>query len=265
MQHPTNKTHLRREVIWRDLYAYQPWETVKEVLLPVPWLITAFWASTQAYYLVTIIASFYFFLTGLRVTHNAFHSCLGLPRIYNDSVMTILSVLMLGSLHAIQTTHLLHHRYCMTDKDVEGAVAKQGLWMTLFKGPLFPYVLHREGWLASNHKQRRWIALELLLTIIWLASIWLLLDSDVLKIHSLLMLSAYCLSAFFAVWIVHHDCDHDSWDHSRTIRSKWKSLLVFNMFYHIEHHLFPQVPTCHLPELAKRLDNAGYTTHKAVI
>jgi fatty acid desaturase len=26
------------------------------------------------------------------------------------------------------------------------------------------------------------------------------------------------------------------------------------MFYHLEHHLFPAVPTSHLPELARRLD-----------
>jgi fatty acid desaturase len=28
------------------------------------------------------------------------------------------------------------------------------------------------------------------------------------------------------------------------------------MFFHLEHHLFPQVPTAHLPLLARRLDNA---------
>ena len=27
------------------------------------------------------------------------------------------------------------------------------------------------------------------------------------------------------------------------------------MFYHLEHHLFPNVPTCHLPQLASRLDH----------
>jgi beta-carotene hydroxylase len=26
------------------------------------------------------------------------------------------------------------------------------------------------------------------------------------------------------------------------------------MFYHLEHHLWPAVPTCHLPRLAERLD-----------
>lgn len=29
------------------------------------------------------------------------------------------------------------------------------------------------------------------------------------------------------------------------------------MFYHEEHHLFPQVPTCHLGRFASRIDAAA--------
>jgi len=29
------------------------------------------------------------------------------------------------------------------------------------------------------------------------------------------------------------------------------------MFYHVEHHLFPTVPTCRLPVLAERLDTVA--------
>ncbi|MGO1375856.1 MAG: fatty acid desaturase, partial [Psychrobacter sp.] len=32
---------------------------------------------------------------------------------------------------------------------------------------------------------------------------------------------------------------------------------TFNLLYHIEHHLFPAVPTNHLPILAKRLDTSA--------
>jgi len=180
-------------------------------------------------------------------------------------VMFILSVLMLGSLHAVQYTHILHHRHCLTELDVEGAVAKQGFWETLLKGPLFPIHLHQAAWRGSNGKQKRWIQLELTTNLLWLCAIWLWWDNDILKIHSLLMMASYCFSAFFTVWVVHQDCNHNSWDNARTVRSSWKCLLFYNMFYHIEHHLYPQVPTCHLPELAKRIDAAGYKNHKPVI
>lgn len=41
---------------------------------------------------------------------------------------------------------------------------------------------------------------------------------------------------------------------ARTIRGRLKGWATYDMFYHLEHHLFPAVPTCRLPELAKRLD-----------
>ena len=68
------------------------------------------------------------------------------------------------------------------------------------------------------------------------------------------MIIGECCTSFFAVWTVHHDCEPES-VYSRTVRGRWKSILFYNMFYHTEHHLFPKVPTCHLPELAKRIDD----------
>jgi fatty acid desaturase len=36
-----------------------------------------------------------------------------------------------------------------------------------------------------------------------------------------------------------------------------KNRISFEMFFHLEHHLFPKVPTSHLPRLADRLDSAA--------
>jgi len=63
------------------------------------------------------------------------------------------------------------------------------------------------------------------------------------------------LMAFFAVWTVHHDT-HATPEFARTQRIGWKNKITFSMFYHLEHHLFPAVPTIKLPELAKRIDEA---------
>jgi fatty acid desaturase len=70
------------------------------------------------------------------------------------------------------------------------------------------------------------------------------------------MATGQCLAGFFAVWTVHHDCDRAHFI-ARTLRGRLKNLCSFGMFYHIEHHLFPQVPTCHLAHLAERLDAAA--------
>ena len=41
---------------------------------------------------------------------------------------------------------------------------------------------------------------------------------------------------------------------ARTVRNEFKRVVTYNMFYHVEHHLFPSVPTRRLHILAKRLD-----------
>ena len=55
------------------------------------------------------------------------------------------------------------------------------------------------------------------------------------------------------MWTVHHDCDAAG-RIARTQRGWLKNVLSYDMFHHVEHHLFPAVPTCHLPELSRRLD-----------
>ncbi len=58
------------------------------------------------------------------------------------------------------------------------------------------------------------------------------------------MAGGQCLTAFFAVWTVHHDAADAAFP-ARTIRDPLKARISYAMFYHVEHHLFPAVPTCH--------------------
>jgi fatty acid desaturase len=80
-------------------------------------------------------------------------------------------------------------------------------------------------------------------------------DVGFFRYHILAMAVGQCLTSFFAVWTVHHDCEADG-IFARTIRGGLKGWLTYDMFYHLEHHLFPAVPTSRLPELARRLDEA---------
>ncbi|MBS1566488.1 MAG: fatty acid desaturase, partial [Bacteroidetes bacterium] len=72
-----------------------------------------------------------------------------------------------------------------------------------------------------------------------------------LEYHIIAMTVGEFLTAFFAVWTVHHDCDEHMF--ASTLSSKWKNRLTYNMFFHLEHHLFPAVPTIKLPELSERI------------
>jgi hypothetical protein len=81
-------------------------EVVYELLLPVSWLTLSLALAHHRLFLPALLASFVFFLTGLRQVHNAFHYALGAPRAAAEALMFIPSVLMLGSMHAVQFNHL---------------------------------------------------------------------------------------------------------------------------------------------------------------
>ncbi len=253
-----------RSVPWKDLVPVTRWEMTKEPLLPLFWLITSLVAASRGRYVFALILSFFFFLTGLRVVHNAFHLALGLSRRTTDIVLWIMSLLMLGSMHAVQFNHLLHHKSAMGEEDVEGRSAEMPAWGALLYGPVFPILLHRTALHKGNRKLRRTVIGQLLLSlavIVWTFGIG---HNATLRYHVSAMLVAQCFTAFFAVWTVHHHCDRTHYI-ARTLRNRIKNRISFNMFLHIEHHLFPRVPTCHLPELSRRIDNVAPELKKKIV
>ncbi|MGE3618762.1 MAG: fatty acid desaturase, partial [Gemmatimonadales bacterium] len=220
----------------------------------MPWLAVALAAASSPHPWIAVLPASYFFLAGLRLVHDVFHRNLGLPRWGDRLVLVAMSGLMLGSMHAVRATHLRHHRNCLGPDDVEGAQAAGSFWRALITAPLFPVKLHRAAWRDAEPAQRRWIALEIGLVSCWAgaAARWGFWPVGYV---ACLMALGQGLVGFFAVWTVHHDTDR--WHEvARTIRSRTGSLLVLEMFYHLEHHLFPRVPTCRLRELAARLDAA---------
>lgn len=62
---------------WRDLVGVTRFETLTEPLLPAAWLVVSLLAAERGHYVIALALSFMFFLTGLRLIHNAFHSALG--------------------------------------------------------------------------------------------------------------------------------------------------------------------------------------------
>ena len=245
-----------RSVPWRDLTRLNLLEVATELTLSLPWLVLSLFLAGNEWYLPALVASFVFFLTGLRQVHNAYHYVLGLPRWASETLMGVLSVLMLGSMHAVQINHLRHHKHCMDDEDIEAMSAKMSGWRALLLGPVFPIRLHWKALEVATPRQFRWIVGELLANLVWLALVLFYLDLFALKYHIVVMAIGQCFTAFFAVWTVHHDCDRSHFI-ARTMRNRFKSLMSYSMFFHVEHHLFPKVPTCHLWKLASRLDEAA--------
>jgi len=237
-------------VYWRDLVALRWWECLWELSLPLPWLVLSLVGYATECWPLGVICSFFFFLTGLRLSHNAQHHALGIGRRGHDLVLAILSILMLASMHAVRVTHLQHHKHCLDDEDVEAGHVHLPWWQAILYGPIFIFRLHTSAWRLGSTSSRRWILGELVcITFVMVSAVF----QETLRWHLLAMLVGECMTAFFAVWIVHHGCDADS-QIARTQRGWLKNIVSYSMFYHLEHHLFPAVPTCHLDRLSERLD-----------
>jgi fatty acid desaturase len=202
-----------------------------------------------------------FFITGLRLNHNACHYAIGVSKGIHEYILFFLSILMLGSMHAVQVNHIRHHKFFPEPEDVEAISAHKSAIIAFLIGPFFPIVLHIKALQVGSLSQKKWIVLELILNAIWIFIVFAVLDYAFLTYHIIVMLIAHCMTAFFAVWTVHHDCDVQK-HIARTVRNNFKAKITFNMFYHLEHHLFPAVPTCHLHLIAKRIDEAAPNLQK---
>ena len=246
-----------RTVLWRDLIQPGPRQVVHELLLVFPWLIGSLVCAQKAtdhpaWLLAALGLSFVFFLTGLRVVHNAYHGALGIPKWSDNVVIGVLSVLMGWPLHAVKVNHLRHHAHCMEPEDLEALSARMRGWQAIAVGPLFPPMLLVAGLWHGKRRERLWILGESL-AVAALITAALTMPVDWLRYHVAAMLLGEALTAFFAVWTVHHDCPSDG-VFARTQDSWVKNALTWHMFLHLEHHLFPAVPTCNLKELAARVD-----------
>jgi len=249
-----------RNIEWRDLLALSPVEKAWELVLSLPWLAGSLLCYQAGWPALGAFCSFYFFLTGLRQSHGAQHYALGLPRRVQDGVLFALSLLMLSSMHAVQASHMHHHRHCLDEEDAEGSTALLPWWKALLVGPLFPLRLHRTAWAlaspgCSGSNRRRWIAAEVL-GIVGIVAAAFAVDLPALRWHVAAMLLGESMTGFFAVWTVHHGCDPEGL-FARTQRGRWMTWISYSMFFHAEHHLFPAVPTCRLARLAARLDAAA--------
>jgi fatty acid desaturase len=253
-----------KQVPWRDLIHLTWWERVYEIVLVLPWLAASllFYGLSGWWAIAAVVCSFFFFLCGLRVVHNAYHYAMGIGRIGCELVMCALSVLMMSAMHAIQVTHLHHHRHNLDEEDIEAYSAKMPGWKALLLGPLFTWNLHYHGYRLGKQRARWWIRLELVLIAAWVLFVFAAAPhlsaflASALQWHVIAMAVGQCGTGFFAVWTVHHDCEMNG-IYARTQTGWLKNVISYEMFHHLEHHLFPAVPTCHLPTLAERLDEVA--------
>ncbi len=249
-----------KKVDWKDLRHLSVKEMLIENNLTIPWLLTSVTLAYFGYYWLAVPFSAVYFLTGLRQVHNGFHNSLGTNKFLTWLTLYLNSLSLFTSIHAVKFNHLRHHKYCMTEEDYEAKSAKMTWYGAILYGPVHMFLIHKITWQKGNRRYRQNMVLELVsMSLLLFTAIYF--NIHFLIYHIIVMVIAEFLTAFFAVWTVHHHTDDDP-HFARTQRTFWKNKITFSMFYHLEHHLFPAVPTIKLPELARRIDKAVPDLHK---
>lgn len=249
-------------VKWQDLRSLTRGQIAYNVILPYPFLLLSWWFASQSWYVLACGASYLFFAAAFRQAHDGYHHSLGIGKRTTTAILLLLSVVLMTSLHSIRATHMEHHRNPLGDSDIEGSLAKVSWWQAMLGGVTYRLSIYRQGLRLSSRRNQRIAYLEfglialviataLVLSVFPIAVPAIAMSAQVLMYHILTMMLANASVGIIAVWGVHHDCDETV---ARTERNLLVNFLTFNLLYHVEHHLFPAVPSNHLPQLAKRLD-----------
>lgn len=234
----------------------RPMHRAITALLPLVGL-AAFSAAYGAgwYWLLPVIVLGHFIVT-VAYLHDVAHGSAGLTAGQTHWMMFVMGALLLQSGHAFRYTHLFHHTHCLEDDDLEGAPARMGLLGAVLAGPGYLPGLWRKAMRETgSDRERRWMLAEL-------SSALLVAAAAICAAGWSLGPLLYCVAVYAGSWgyplatayLPHYKPGAKPLEQARTLRGAIIPTLFMNLTYHLEHHLYPQVPSMNLRRLAMRLD-----------
>jgi len=195
------------------------------------------------------------FITYISASHDLLHRTLGLPKPLNEFCLALIEALTLRSGHAFRVSHLCHHRHFPDDEDVEGRVARMPLWRALIEGIGNQTRLFFWSWRRARREEKAWMLGEgAFVFALIAASVALVPLTKIPIVYVLLVAMSSWLYPVATVWIPHRAEGKDALFQTWALRGKWIPKLLLQHTYHLEHHLYPSVPSFNWHKLAKRLD-----------
>lgn len=194
------------------------------------------------------------FLTYGSTSHDLVHRTLHLPSWLNEPLLCAVELICLRSGHAYRVSHLHHHARFPAEDDLESAAARLPLGRALLDGVTLQYRLFFFA-LGKRGPYRTWVIGEgAAITVLLTGAVASLPWTPLPAIYCSLMIAGSWVFPIATVLIPHDPRGAHEWTQTRLFRGRMLSLLAFEHLYHLEHHLYPQVPHHNWPELARRLD-----------
>jgi len=227
------------------------------IALARPYLGLAAFAAAVWLHLwwLTPLIVFGIFVAVVTVTHDVVHRTLGLTEAETDRWLFVLGLALLESGHAYRITHRQHHRLFPSPDDPEGYPANLSFTGAVFYGPVFLARLWVWAFRRARLRDRAWLLLEALVPITAVAggiALWPVTPGAL--IYAVMAIAGSWVYPLLTVYLPHHGYGDEPLRQTRTLRGRIIPAIFLELTYHLEHHLYPQVPSHHLPELARRLD-----------
>jgi beta-carotene hydroxylase len=200
---------------------------------------------------------FLLFVAVVTVTHDVVHGSLGLSRRQTDWALFVFGAVLLESGHAYRTSHFRHHAVFPGPNDPEGDPARMSFWQAVLHGPAF---LPRLWWWAvarqkENASERAWLIAEAAWPlVVLLAGLIVWPRTPAIVIYVGLVAVGSWVYPLLTVHLPHRHYGATPLTQTHTLRGRIIPALFLELTYHLEHHLSPQVPSHHLPELSRRLE-----------
>lgn len=257
---PTSIPVPRLETLGRDLLLTTRRQRRLACARPFIGLLAFAVAAAFGWWWLTPLIVFLVFVSVVTVTHDVVHGSLGLSPRQTEWALFIFGGVLLESGHAYRASHLQHHRVFPGPDDPEGDPARMSFWAVIFHGPLF---LPRLWWWSFRQtmpaargraEQRAWLLVEAA----WACAVpivglviyrW----TAVVLVYAVLVLVGSWVYPLLTVYLPHHHYGDSPWTQTSTLRGHITPALFLELTYHLEHHLFPAVPSHHLPKLSRRL------------
>jgi len=243
------------EELGKDLLVVSRWRRIVSLVTPFVLAALFFIFAARGWWFAALTCPVLLsFLTYGSISHDLVHRTLRLPRWLNEALLCAIELLTFRSGHAYRLTHLHHHARFPAADDLEAGASRMPLAQAMFDG----LTLQPRLWLfAVKQKgpQQPWVIAEGIAIVLLLTATVLALPHSFLPaIYAALMIAGSWIFPIVTVLIPHDATGETSLTQTRLFRGRMLSLLALEHLYHLEHHLYPQVPHHNWPKLARRLD-----------
>jgi len=242
------------DVLGRDLLVVPTWRRTLTLATPFALAGLFFVFAARGLWLGSLLCAMAMtFLTYGSISHDLVHRNLHLPRRLNEALLCAIELITFRCGHAYRIVHLHHHAHFPDAGDLEGSAAAMTWWRALLEGPILqPRLL----WFAlRSGRDRAWVVGEAVtVMLLFAASVAVLPITIIPAAYAALMIAGSWTFPIITAYIPHVATGETDLAQTKLFRGKMLSILGGEHLYHLEHHLYPQVPHHNWPELARRLD-----------